>query len=141
MTTTKLLGDEGEHYALAYLSFYGGICSKMPDNWPAYDLFLQKDNEKFCVSVKTRSETGSFSLSSHFKFDAVEMYEWLVFIVKYKSCQIESWVVPVDVAISHSSCNISEKGGTLCNVYRLKFSQLKSELNRFKDNWSLSIRQ
>lgn len=138
MSTRKILGDAGEHYAIANFSFNGASCSKMPDNWPSYDIFLQKAEEKFCISVKTRSETTSFGLNSHFKFDSVKYYEWLVCIVKYRSGIIDAWVLPINVATKYS--NLSESLENNSYSYRLPFRRLKNELSRFKENWALSIR-
>jgi hypothetical protein len=40
-TSTKLLGDAGEHYALSQFSFSGKYAAKMPDNWEGYDLAVE----------------------------------------------------------------------------------------------------
>lgn len=137
--TKKILGDAGEHYAIAKFSFAGAFCSKMPDNWPAYDIFLQKDDAKFCVSVKTRSETASFSQSSYFKFDAIDQSQWFVCIAKYVDGQIDAWVIPTSVVKKKFKRLESVSKGKPVVEYKTTVSQLRSDLMRFKENWALDV--
>ena len=51
--TTKMLGDAGEHFALAQFTFAGRAAAKMPDGWSAYDLAIHSDNRLLRISVKT----------------------------------------------------------------------------------------
>lgn len=39
--TTKQRGDAAEHYVISMLGFNNIPASKMPDNWPGYDLVAQ----------------------------------------------------------------------------------------------------
>ncbi|MGV1016789.1 MAG: hypothetical protein ACOYBW_05355 [Fluviibacter phosphoraccumulans] len=138
--TKKILGDAGEHYAIAKFSFAGAFCSKMPDNWPAYDIFLQKGDSKFCVSVKTRSETASFGPNSYFKFDAIDQSQWFVCIT-YVAGQIDSWIIPTSVAKKKFKRLENVSRGKPVVEYKTTVSQLRSELMRFKENWALDVVQ
>ena len=134
-----MLGDAGEHYAIAKLSFAGACCSKMPDNWPAYDIFLQKGDQSFCISVKTRSETASFGSSSYFRFSSIDQCQWLICIVKRANGEIDGWVIPTTIAATQFKLVKTSPGEKLIPEYKTTFSQLSSKLKRFKENWDLCV--
>ena len=137
MNDSKLLGDSGEHYALAMLGFANLACSKLPDNWKFYDLIVQKDSQIIRVNVKTRSETKSFSSSSWFIFDSTGQYDWVIFIIKFKNSDLGAWVIPLEIALKHSS--VPKKTSLLPNSRRLSWRTLqKSELSKYKNNWQLA---
>jgi hypothetical protein len=138
MNDRKILGDSGEHYALSMFGFYGLPCSKLPDNWKYYDLIVQKDNRIIRVSVKTRSETASFSKNSWFVFDATGQYEWVVFIIKFAGVSIRAWVIPVEVAIKHAS--IPKNGSASPDARRLSWGKLEHpDLLQYSENWELKV--
>jgi len=136
MNEKKILGDAGEHYALAMLGFAGLACSKLPDNWKYYDLIVQKENKIERISVKSRSETKSFSKNSWFKFEATGQYEWVVFIVKFKTGELKSWVMPVAIALKHATKPKDKSDGP--NDRRLSWGKLEEpSLIKYQDNWSM----
>jgi hypothetical protein len=137
MNDSKILGDSGEHYALSMFGFYGYACSKLPDNWKYYDLIVQKHEVLERVSVKTRSETSSFGKGSWFKFEIGGHYDWMAFIIKFRSGEIRSWVIPIDEAAKVAS--VPGANEEVHNIRRLSWGKIESsELNRFRDNWALS---
>jgi len=136
MNEKKILGDAGEHYALSMFGFAGFPCSKLPDNWKYYDLIVQKDNKIERISVKTRSETKSFSKSSWFIFESTGQYEWVVFIVKFESRELKAWVIPVSIALKHAS--IPENNSLKPTDRRLSWGKLEGpELMLYLNNWAL----
>lgn len=68
-TTKKMIGDAGEHYAISRFMFNDVPAVKMPDNWPEYDLAIDRGQGLESVSVKTRTETGKWSENQWFEFD------------------------------------------------------------------------
>jgi len=136
MNDKKILGDSGEHYALSMLGFAGLLCSKLPDNWKYYDLIVQRSNVLERISVKTRSESASFGKSSWFLFETTGKYEWVIFIVKFRSGEIRSWCIPLDVAIKHSTARDAESKNP--NQRTISWGKLEeAPLNRYLDNWLL----
>jgi hypothetical protein len=136
MNEKKILGDAGEHYALGMFGFAGLACSKLPDNWKYYDLIVQKENKIERISVKSRSETKSFSKNSWFIFQATEQYEWVVFIVKFKTGELKSWVIPVSVALKHATKPKDKSDSP--NDRRLSWGKLEGpSLIKYLDNWSM----
>jgi hypothetical protein len=136
MNDKKILGDAGEYYALSMFGFAGFPSSKLPDNWKYYDLIVQKDNKIERISVKSRSETESFSKNSWFIFESTGQYEWVVFIIKFKNGQLRSWVMPVSEALKHAS--IPSEDSAKPNDRRLSWGKLEnSELIKYLDNWLL----
>jgi hypothetical protein len=137
MNHTKILGDAGEHYALSMFGFFGFPCSKLPDNWRHYDLIVQKDNKIERISVKVRSETPSFSKSSWFIFEATGQYEWVVFIIKFKSGELKTWIIPVPIALKYAS--VPESNSNNPNDRRLSWSKLEGpDFINYLNNWSLT---
>lgn len=136
MNDKKILGDSGEHYALSMFGFSGLQCSKLPDNWKHYDLIVQRDNKIERISVKTRSESKSFSRNSWFKFDATGEYEWVVFIIKFDSGDLKSWVIPISFALKEASKPTGDPKNS--NDRRLSWNKLESaKFMRYLNNWAL----
>jgi hypothetical protein len=136
MNDKKILGDAGEHYALSMFGFAGLPCSKLPDNWKYYDLIVQKENKIERISVKSRSETKSFSKNSWFIFEATGQYEWVVFVIKFKNGDLKSWVIPVSVALKNASK--PESTSKSPNDRRLSWGKLEEPgLVKYLDNWTL----
>jgi hypothetical protein len=136
MNEKKILGDAGEHYALGMFGFAGLACSKLPDNWKHYDLIVQKENKIERISVKSRSETKSFSKNSWFIFEVTGQYEWVVFIVKFKTGELKSWVIPVSVALKHATKPKDKSDSP--NDRRLSWGKLEGpSLIKYLDNWSM----
>jgi hypothetical protein len=136
MNDKKILGDAAEHYALSQFGFAGLPCSKLPDNWRYYDLIVQKNNSIIRVSVKSRSESESFSKNSWFIFDATGQYEWLVFIVKFADGQLRSWIIPVDEALKYAKAPGDDTKSP--NARRLSWGKLEApELVKYVNNWML----
>jgi hypothetical protein len=119
----KLLGDAGEHYALSQFSFAGNYAAKMPDNWEAYDLAVETGKGLLRVSVKTRSQSASWGMSSWFNFDDRKVCDWIVFIFKPTEGLLRAWVIPY------------RKDPWFRDI---SFSKLKKDpLSRYEENWSL----
>jgi Holliday junction resolvase-like predicted endonuclease len=138
MNDTKILGDSGEHYVLSMLGFAGLPCSKLPDNWKFYDLIAQKGNQLIRISVKTRSESKSFSKSSWFIFDSTGQYEWVAFVLKFASGEIKSWLIPIEIALKYASASNTES--KFPNARRLSWGKLEEpNLIKYLSNWHLKI--
>lgn len=138
-TAGKLLGDAGEHYALAQLSFAGKFAAKMPENWEAYDLVVERgDGHPLRVSVKTRSESAGWKASRWFNFDDRRDCDWIIFIFKPTSGAVRSWVVPYDLAKQHA--NTPGKGRKDPWFRDVSWARLnKPPLNAYEENWSLNL--
>lgn len=133
----KLLGDAGEHYALAQLTFAEKFAAKMPDNWEAYDLAVESGAGLLRVSVKTRSETEKWSSSKWFTFDDRKVCDWLVLIFKPRSGQLRSWVLPFGIAIS--AANVPGKDRQDPWLRELSWRKLTTlPLSAYEENWSMN---
>jgi len=136
-TSTKLLGDAGEHYALSQFSFAGKYAAKMPDNWKAYDLAVETGAGLARVSVKTRSESAGWKTSDWFNFDDRKHCDWMVFIFKSRNGDVRSWIMPYDVALSNANTpGPNRKDAWFRDISWLKLNKLP--LSAFENNWSLS---
>lgn len=136
VSTRKMLGDAGEHFALSQFTFNGRPASKMPDNWKGYDLAVETGNGLARVSVKTRSETRGWKISRWFNFDDRQACDWLVMIFRFQSGQIRSWVIPYEVALA----NANRPGdGRKDPWFRdIGWGKLQNEpLSKYEDNWRL----
>ena len=135
-TTSKLLGDAGEHYALSKLSFAGHATAKMPDGWKEYDLAVHTTSKLLKVSVKTRSETDRWKAGSWFTFDERSQCDWLIFVFKQKSGELRSWLIPFETARIQG--NVPSATGKDPHMRDVSWSKLtKTPLARFEDNWEL----
>ncbi len=131
-TTTKVLGDAGEHYALSMLSFAGKPSAKMPDNWKGYDLVSENSGKVERISVKTRSKTDGFNPNSWFKIEANNPCDWVVFVLVLSMTEIRSWIIPVDVAREFVGRTSEEN--SLIAWARLT----EGPMAKFENNWELS---
>jgi len=135
-TSTKLLGDAGEHYALSQFSFVGKYAAKMPDNWEAYDLAVETGAGLIRVSVKTRSETTGWKLSRWFNWDDRKACDWFVFVFKPVAGPLRSWIIPADVVEHHSNKPGSKRKEPWFRD--LSWKKLNEPLlARYEDNWEL----
>ena len=136
-TTGKMLGDGGEHYALAQFTFAGRYAAKMPDNWEAYDLAVENDMGLLRVSVKTRSDSEGWKSSKWFNFDDRKRCDWLVLIFKQSHSPIRSWVIPFQVALDHAN----RPGPHRKQIWfrDISWKKLNSlPLSLYEENWSLN---
>ncbi|HUG22841.1 hypothetical protein [Piscinibacter sp.] len=135
-SSTKLLGDAGEHYALSQFSFAGKYAAKMPDNWEAYDLAVETGSGLVRVSVKTRSESEGWKTSRWFNFDDRKQCDWVVLIFKPNTGTVRSWIMPYVVAKAHA--NVPGPDRKSAWFRDLSWSRLnKLPLSAFENNWSL----
>ncbi len=136
-SSTKLLGDAGEHYALSQFSFAGKYAAKMPDNWEAYDLAVETGSGLVRVSVKTRSESEGWRTSRWFNFDDRKQCDWMVLIFKPNSGVVRSWIVPYELAKKHANTPGPDRKNAWSRD--LSWSRLnKLPLSSFENNWSLN---
>lgn len=136
ITSTKLLGDAGEHYALSQFSFAGKYAAKMPDNWEGYDLAVETGIGLIRVSVKTRSETTRWRENSWFNWDDRKDCDWFVFIFKPTVGPLRSWVIPVDVVEHHANKpGSNRKDPWFRDLSWKKLNELS--LVCYEDNWNL----
>lgn len=135
-SSTKLLGDAGEHYALSQFSFAGKSAAKMPDNWKAYDLAVEPGEGLVRVSVKTRSETAGWATSKWFMFDDRQTCDWLVFVFKPRESSLRSWVIPFNVAMANANC--PGPGRKAPWERDISWSKLnRPPLSDYEDNWTM----
>ena len=136
-SSTKLLGDAGEHYALSQFSFAGKYAAKMPDNWEAYDLAVETGSGLVRVSVKTRSESVGWKTSRWFNFDDRKQCDWMVLIFKSSSRSVRAWIMPYSVALSQANVpGPNRKDAWFRDLSWLKLNKLP--LSVFENNWSLN---
>ncbi len=135
-SSSKQLGDAGEHYALSQFTFAGKAATKMPDNWAGYDLAVETGKGLVRVSVKTRSETKSWDANSWFNFDDRQQVDWLVLLFKASNGHLRAWVIPFDVALA----NANKPGPKRKDAWYREVSWSKLQeapLSSFEDNWAL----
>jgi hypothetical protein len=138
ITSTKLLGDAGEHYALSQFSFAGKYAAKMPDNWEGYDLAVETGAGLIRVSVKTRSETAGWKASRWFNWDDRKACDWFVFIFKPLTGALRSWVIPAAVVEHHANKPGSNRKDPWFRD--LSWKKLNQPLlGCYEDNWVLQV--
>ena len=135
-TTTKMLGDAGEHYALSQFSFANKPATKMPDNWEGYDLAVEAGKGLVRVSVKTRSETKGWSTNKWFTFDDRKVCDWIVLIFKSQKNDLRSWIIPFEIALKEAN-KPSEKRKSPW-LREISWKKLNSKaLSIYESNWDL----
>jgi len=139
-TSTKLLGDAGEHYALSQFSLAGKYAAKMPDNWQGYDLAVETGSELVRVSVKTRSESAELRDIPLFRWDHRKSCDWIVFVFMPKQGPFRSWVVPAKLADEFATKSREWMDKPLDRELRL--TRLgKPPLAEYADNWSMEVKE
>ncbi len=136
VSTTKMLGDAGEHFAVSQFTFAGKPATKMPDNWTGYDLAVETGEGLARVSVKTRSETKGWKKSNWFNFDDRKVCDWLVLIFRSEVGVIRSWIIPFDIALA----NANQPGNSRKDAWfrDIVWQKLQSEpLAKYEGNWAL----
>jgi hypothetical protein len=139
-TSTKLLGDAGEHYALSQFSFAGKYAAKMPDNWQGYDLAVETGSELVKVSVKTRSESADMRYSPLFHWNHRRCCDWIVFLFQPKQGSFRSWIIPAMLA---EECAMKSREWMNMPLDReLPLTRLgKPPLAEYEDNWSMEVKE
>ena len=134
--TSKMLGDAGEHFALSCFTFAGKPATKMPDGWSGYDLAVESGEGLVRVSVKTRSETKAWRAGNWFIFDQRRACDWLVFVFRYKTGHIRSWVIPFSVAKKYGNRPTSKRKDP--HMRDVSWAKLQREpLALYENNWIL----
>ena len=95
--TTKQRGDAAEHYVISMLGFNNVPASKMPDNWPGYDLVAQppRNTRPLRISVKFRSYKTA--LGAYIGYEPAEQFDFIALVLKYPS-GLRTWILPRSVA-------------------------------------------
>ena len=139
-TSTKLLGDAGEHYALNQFSFAGKYAAKMPDNWQGYDLAVETGSELVRVSVLTRSESADMRYSPLFHWNHRRCCDWIVFLFQPKQGSFRSWIIPAMLA---EECAMKSREWMNMPLDReLPLTRLgKPPLAEYEDNWSMEVKE
>ena len=135
--TKKHLGDAGEYYALSQFSFSGLPSTKMPDNWPEYDLIVDVNGAPKKISVKTRSNNKGKFTTEHCKFSADDNFDFIACIFIVSREEIRCWIIPEGIANKHGDRNNKNNPS-----YRhISYKQLteEEELKKYEKNWSLEI--
>jgi len=139
-TSTKLLGDAGEHYALSQFSFAGKYAAKMPDNWQGYDLAVETGSELVKVSVKTRSESADMRYSPLFHWNHRRCCDWIVFLFQPKQGSFRSWIIPAMLAEEFATKSMEWMNMPLDR--ELPLTRLgKPPLAEYEDNWSMEVKE
>lgn len=135
-STSKMLGDAGEHYALSQFTFCGKPCTKMPDNWTGYDLAVETGSGLARVSVKTRSETINWKKGNWFNFDDTKDCDWFVFVFRTSSGLIRAWVMPFAVALENANTpGVSRKDAWNRDIAWWKLNE--QPLLSYENNWAM----
>ena len=136
ISSTKLLGDAGQHYALSQFSFAGKYAAKMPENWGAYDLAVETGTGLIRVIVKTLSEPLGRRMSMWFHWDDRIACDWFVFIFKPMLSPLRSWYIPADVVVHHANKpGKNQKYPWFRELSTRKFN--KPSIACYEDNWGL----
>ena len=139
-TSTKLLGDAGEHYALSQFSLAGKYAAKMPDNWQGYDLAVETGSELVKVSVKTRSESADMRYSPLFHWNHRRCCDWIVFLFQPKQGSFRSWIIPAMLAEEFATKSMEWMNMPLDR--ELPLTRLgKPPLAEYEDNWSMEVKE
>lgn len=136
VVTGKMLGDAGEHYAVARFTLAGRPATKMPDGWTAYDLAVETGAGLVRVSVKTRQESPGWKNGSWFSFDERLECEWLVFAFHSAERPLRAWVVPFALARELGNRPTEQRKDP--HNRDVSWAKLnRAPLDRYEDNWSL----
>ena len=78
--TDKQMGDAGEMLVAAELTLAGIPATRMPDNWPGYDVIAQpKGNAKpQRISVKSRKFKRG---AAYFRYRDTDAFDWLALVI------------------------------------------------------------
>jgi hypothetical protein len=126
--THKQFGDAGEHLVLAALALQADIpATKMPDNWPGYDLIAAPAGRpQVRISVKTNSQGPA---SGNVKFKAASEFDWLcIVLVDSATKQHRIWYLPRVKALS---------AAVQGPVQYIRYADLFGDLARFENNHAL----
>jgi hypothetical protein len=127
--THKQFGDAGEHLVIAALALQADIpATKMPDNWPGYDLIAAPAGRpQTRISVKTNMQGTA---SGNVKFNTASEFDWLCIVLVHPATkQHRIWYLPRNVALA------AARPGP---VQYIRYSALYGDLARFEGNHALN---
>ena len=78
--TTKQRGDAAEHYVISMLGFNNIPASKMPDNWPGYDLVAQLPDDTKPLRVSVKFRTYSDAPGAYIGYEPAEQFDFIALV-------------------------------------------------------------
>ena len=127
--THKQFGDAMEHYVISSLGLAGIPASKMPDNWPGYDVLAQPHHgPPQRINVKARRFPVSHPT---FSADFDSEWEWLALVGHFTELRkVRCWLLPRAVAKLLARKRVS-------GPHRISLAQLDEQGAKWEDNFSL----
>ena len=136
--TTKQRGDAAEHYVISMLGFNNIPASKMPDNWPGYDLVAQPPDDTKPLRISVKFRTYSDAPGAYIGYQPTEQFDFIALVLKYPS-RLRTWVLPRAVA----NATALNPGGSKSGKFTKREWQVKSIEKRFpayESNFGLAAR-
>jgi len=127
--THKQFGDAMEHYVISGLGLANIPASKMPDNWPGYDVLAQpRHGPPQRINVKARRFPVSHPTFSA-DFDCG--WEWLALVGRFTELRkTRCWLIPRAVAKQLARKRAS-------GPHRISLAELEEQGAKWEDNFSL----
>ena len=135
--TTKQRGDAAEHYVISMLGFNNIPASKMPDNWPGYDLVAQLPGNVPPSRISVKFCTYSKAAGSYVGYEPRDQFDFIALVVKYPT-GFRTWILPRAVA----DATALNPGGSKSGKFTKREWQIKSIENRFptyENNFGLAV--
>lgn len=135
--TTKQRGDAAEHYVISMLGFNNIPASKMPDNWPGYDLVAQLPDDTKPLRVSVKFRTYSDGPGAYIGYEPVEQFDFIALVLKYPD-RLRTWILPRAVA----NATALNPGGSKSGKFTKREWQVKSIAKRFpayENNFRLAV--
>ena len=135
--TTKQRGDAAEHYVIAMLGFNGVPASKMPDNWPGYDLVAQLPGDQPPSRISVKFCTYSDKPGSYVGYEPKDHFDFIALVLKYPD-RSRTWILPRTIA--HTTAlnpNGSKSGKFTKREWQIK--AIEKRFPQYEDNFALRV--
>jgi hypothetical protein len=135
--TRKQMGDACEMLVAAELTLAGIPATKLPDNWPGYDLIAQLHGVDQLQRISVKSRSLNSSSDAFVYYDTADEFDWLaVVLVEGKTpSNRRIFIFPRSTADQCSRGGIQSKNPSERRITR---KQIEQTLIRFENNFALS---
>jgi hypothetical protein len=136
--TTKQMGDACEMLLAAEMTLRGIPTTKMPDNWPHYDVIAQPPDggKPQRISVKSRTfKTGS----NYVEFLRTDDFDWLaiIFLTRDPAEPRQFFLIPRELA--RETARKPKVTAKNQNLWWWSQQEVPVAFARFKNNFCLSL--
>lgn len=135
--TSKQMGDACEMLIAGELTLAGIPATKMPDNWPSYDVIAQPKNVEAPQRISVKSRTFSHGSGNFITYKANDQFDWLAIVLLPGADQLKRRFFVVPRAIADDRAR-RDRPTAMTNELYFRPKDIPERFSDFEDNFRLN---